>query len=73
MDTDTHSKPESMVMQMAHHPAWTEADCIDIFWRLLIMGWLDPSRMSVAMAGEYGRKLAHYGRLALARRGHENV
>lgn len=58
---------DALVIQMPDHPRWTEGECIDIFWRLLIMGWLQPDRMTIAMARDYGEKLGHYGRRVLAK------
>lgn len=66
---DERQRPEALVMGMPDHPRWTESECIDIFYRLLIMGWLQPSRMSVEMARDYGERLGHYGIRALAKQG----
>lgn len=70
MELEERHKPEALVIQMRDHPRWTESECIDIFWRLLIMGWLQPDRMSIELATDYGRKLGHYGLLALEKQGH---
>lgn len=68
-DDGDRSKPEGVVITMPDHPRWAESECIDIFYRLLIMGWLQPSRMSVEMARDYGERLGHYGIRALRERG----
>ena len=47
---------------------WTAEDICAIYVRLITMGWLDPDRVSERTMDYYGRRLGHYGRLALAER-----
>jgi hypothetical protein len=62
-------QPEFLVVDVEDHPVWTPQELVDIFYRLLVNGWLD-GQMSEAMAQSYGERLGHYGLLVLA---HEQV